>query len=581
MAEQSFILSLYDKVKSGGRRAATANTPAVEGDTPPPKPQRPARRATTKRAATEDVQPKSAKRTKRAKRPTRRATKKPKETRITAAAASARDEPAVATPNHDIPKESSTSADPGAPHTSFAATGVASMPQHGEPGASGNAPQAPVDAQEALRNGIPAVRLASTSLVVTNNLAEATPPASAGSPSPSPPQQQQQPQQTARTPSEPIFAPVQESRPVNDIAANQLYAAQLGEILESQATSKINDFRRRHAQVIGALLRHARPANEEEILCLTSDEAKANFTSGTFHDGPILTQGQQPIPLQTVAGFLDEFYDDHAKVFVQDSSVRLAKDALAVKSVGIGQVKQRLSAGPSSHPWNCLEMATHVEDGLRPGFLSDEDCRLLTKLKIPASYGGVGRRTLPEDYKEVEKWALLAEGGACTEPHQDSHGYSTYITVNQGEVGFGWMSNPTAEDRKTWHQKLYGMPYHVGDYWRYVVLRPGQTVTFPAGTVHFVFRLPSAGHSLAFGGHFLRCSNLVHWVRTMLEQKRNRNISNEDLSTTATGHLDRVEVFVKQAQRNATTAKWGGDEAIEEFLRLKQEFMRGNNGKKA
>ncbi|KAF2765975.1 hypothetical protein EJ03DRAFT_261772, partial [Teratosphaeria nubilosa] len=55
-------------------------------------------------------------------------------------------------------------------------------------------------------------------------------------------------------------------------------------------------------------------------------------------------------------------------------------------------------------------------------------------------------------WKEVEKWALVAQGGALTEPHQDSHGYSTYITVNQGLVGYGWLARPTAEERAAWNR---------------------------------------------------------------------------------------------------------------------------------
>jgi hypothetical protein len=165
---------------------------------------------------------------------------------------------------------------------------------------------------------------------------------------------------------------------------------------------------------------------------------------------------------------------------------------------------------------------------------------------------------------------LLAEAGANTVPHQDSHGYSTYITANQGRIGFGWLSYPTAEERKSWTKDPASIP---GDRYRYVVLNPGQTVYFPAGTVHFVFRLPSAGHTLAFGGHVLRCSNIVHWIRTMLEERSNPSITNEDLTSSAPGYLNRVEKFVLQAQKNGALEKWGGAEEVEEFLRLKEEFM--------
>jgi hypothetical protein len=282
--------------------------------------------------------------------------------------------------------------------------------------------------------------------------------------------------------------------------------------------------------------------------------------------------GQQPLPLQTVQDFLDEYYDDDASVFVQDPSTKIASGQPFAREVAIGKVKKRILEGKTrGRLWNCLELATHVEDGLRPTFLAGEDTRLLTKLKLEDT-DYAGRRSYPQGYKEVEKWALLAETGALTEPHQDSHGYSTYITANQGRIGFGWLSRPSAKERENWIQDPLSI---TGTRYRYVVLKEGQTVYFPAGTVHFVFRLPSAGgHTLAFGGHVLRCSNIAHWARTMLEEKSNPNITNEDLTSSAPGYLSKVEKFVLQAQQNGSLEKWGGAGEVDEFLRLKEEFMK-------
>jgi hypothetical protein len=64
----------------------------------------------------------------------------------------------------------------------------------------------------------------------------------------------------------------------------------------------------------------------------------------------------------------------------------------------------------------------------------------------------------------------------------------------------------------------------------------------------------------------------VHWVRTLLEEHSNPNITNEDLTDSATGYLERVERFVLQARKNGDQAKWGGEDSIAEFLTLKEEF---------
>lgn len=45
---------------------------------------------------------------------------------------------------------------------------------------------------------------------------------------------------------------------------------------------------------------------------------------------------------------------------------------------------------------------------------------------------------------------------------------------------------------------------------RYVVLRPGQTIYFEAGTIHFVFRLIQ--QTLLVGGHVLRWSRAASFM---------------------------------------------------------------------
>jgi hypothetical protein len=362
-----------------------------------------------------------------------------------------------------------------------------------------------------------------------------------------------------------------EARPTRDVNYDREYVAKISEILEAAGRAKSNDTGRSQARRILELLQKAEVAGEEEALYLTASEAESHLQPGRFCRNVIITAEQQPLPLQTIEQFLDEFYEDDAQVWIQDSSAKSGKNSPAVRQVKIRAVKERIAGRSSTKPWNLLELATHHEDGLRPAFLNNEDCRLLTKLKIPGAADEARRRTYPQGFKEVEKWALLAQAGALTEPHQDSHGYSTYITINVGLVGFGWLSSPTEAERIQWRKHPLKF---VGGTWRYVILKPGQTVFFPAGTVHFVFRLPSVGNSLAFGGHILRCSNIAHWARTLLEERDAQNVTNEDLTDSATGYLERVGRFVTQASKSGQTERWGGEEEIAEFLRLKKEFLR-------
>jgi hypothetical protein len=356
------------------------------------------------------------------------------------------------------------------------------------------------------------------------------------------------------------------------------FITQVKAALNRQKEWKTQNFGKRQAGRIHQVLTDARRPGSSEALFLSADEAAQYFQPNKFFPGIIVTKDQQPRPLQTTIEFLGEYYDNSATVFIQDPAVESSeKKSAAPRKVTIAQLKERfLGSNPSkqNRPWNCLELATHVEDGLRPAFLGGEDCRLLTKLKHPTQEDGevkASRRGYDPGWKEVEKWALLAQAGALTEPHQDSHGYSTYITVNQGVIGFGFLANPTAEERMQWRTSPHTFN---SDKWRYVVLRQGHTVFFPSGTVHFVFRLAALGDTLAFGGHVLRCSQIVNWVKTLLEEQADPEVTNEDLTVSAPAYLERVEKFVQQALKDGRVEIWGGRDGIEEFLALKAEFVK-------
>ncbi|KAI7087689.1 hypothetical protein KC356_g4000 [Hortaea werneckii] len=341
----------------------------------------------------------------------------------------------------------------------------------------------------------------------------------------------------------------------------------------SRGSARSSSFSAGQARRIRRLLDDAIPFQEgEALVCFDGEQAAQQLEANVYYPNPIFIAGQQSLPLQTVDSFLSEIYDHNMEVHVQDPDLKVANGAQHIKRVTIGKVKEHFAKPCNGSPWNLLELATHYDEGIRPAFLNSEDCRLLTKLKFPNRGDTASRKGYDPGWKEVEKWALIAQAGALTEPHQDSHGYSTFITINQGIFGYGWLSNPTAEDRAAW---AASPDHYVDGRWRYAILRPGQTVYFPAATIHFVFRLPAAGNTLAFGGHVLRNSQIVRWVKCLIDEKKDSSITNEDLTVSAPAYLGRVSKFVKQALKRdheAEMAKWGGKDAILEFLKLKAEF---------
>ncbi|KAI7269272.1 hypothetical protein KC345_g7552 [Hortaea werneckii] len=341
----------------------------------------------------------------------------------------------------------------------------------------------------------------------------------------------------------------------------------------SRGGTNLSSFSAGQARRIRRLLDDAIPFQEgEALVCVDGEQAAQELKANVYYPNPIFIAGQQSLPLQTVDSFLSEMYDHNMEVHVQDPDLKVANGAQHIRRVTIGTVKEHFAKPCNGSPWNLLELATHYDEGIRPAFLNSEDCRLLTKLKFPNKGDTASRKGHDPGWKEVEKWALIAQAGALTEPHQDSHGYSTFITINQGIFGYGWLSNPTAEQRAAW---AASPDHYVDGRWRYAILRPGQTVYFPTATIHFVFRLPAAGNTLAFGGHVLRNSQIVRWVKCLIDERKDPNIANEDLTVSAPAYLGRVSKFVKQALKRgdeAEMAKWGGRDAILEFLKLKAEF---------
>ncbi|KAJ2902718.1 hypothetical protein MKZ38_000197 [Zalerion maritima] len=63
---------------------------------------------------------------------------------------------------------------------------------------------------------------------------------------------------------------------------------------------------------------------------------------------------------------------------------------------------------------------------------------------------------------------------------------ATWITVQEGRLGFAWMSRPTRDEKDEWIADPHTLT--TGS-WRYAVLSPGQTVAFDSGTICFIFCL--------------------------------------------------------------------------------------------
>ncbi|CAG1985008.1 unnamed protein product [Fusarium graminearum] len=162
----------------------------------------------------------------------------------------------------------------------------------------------------------------------------------------------------------------------------------------------------------------------------------------------------------------------------------------------------------------------------------------------------------------VTEWALLSEGGHNTGSHMDSHGMGTWITVQEGRIGFGYISPDRNFNWAAWRNDH---SYH-GHRARYVVLKAGQTVYFPPGTIHFVFRSRKE-QTFAIGGHVLQWSNILRFLHVLKEQETDDTVTNEDV-TTASGAFwrDPIMGLVQERIKEGAVEMLGGLEVANRIM---------------
>ncbi|WQF76285.1 Putative JmjC domain-containing protein [Colletotrichum destructivum] len=272
---------------------------------------------------------------------------------------------------------------------------------------------------------------------------------------------------------------------------------------------------------------------EVDALFCTAGEATSRVESGSS-DVPIFTESQQQFrwngrdrPIEELFRRMEDF-DRSVSVQVPSRSSSLS----SFESQKLSRVRNRfLKKLETNDPWNILDLRSPLPPSILPTFLTGENCQLLPRVRDMVLTGNRAERAVASgeqwnEWRDVLEWALLSEGGHNTAPHIDSHGLATWITSQEGGFGFGWMSRPTVQERTDWMVNPQG---YIGGQWRYVILRPGQTVFFNSGTIHFVFRVRGE-QTLALGGHILQWSTMGWWLQVVIAQVHNPKISNEDMT---------------------------------------------------
>lgn len=369
-------------------------------------------------------------------------------------------------------------------------------------------------------------------------------------------------------------------RPQPDVAYNEEFRRKVLFELEHEFTDlKEDDWSRGETtnRYIHAILSKCEHPNTDvrkgpiDAGFLNSQEASTILERGSERL-PIITTGQQQFQWtgseRPIAQLFKRMEDLSRHVSVQIPSHNFDLPSYETKS--LNAIRERFLRGSvSQDPWNILDLRSPLPPSILPSFLTGENCQLLPRIRDALLEGHCAERIKASreewnEWTELLEWVLMSEGGHNTAPHMDSHGWSTWITIQEGNFGFGWLARPTDEEQEEWMNAPLD---YTGGNWRFVILKPGQTVFFPSGTVHFVFRL-HAEQTLALGGHLLQWTALERWVQIILWQLKNPNITNEDLGTAPLKYIRSARKLVEHRMANWRVTTMGGMPTVTRFLAL-------------
>ncbi|KAK3360788.1 hypothetical protein B0T24DRAFT_540016 [Lasiosphaeria ovina] len=368
-------------------------------------------------------------------------------------------------------------------------------------------------------------------------------------------------------------------RPMHDRVADDTYRKQvLDELQENpgQAMPLRGSHGEENRKLIRRLLENIKPPNTDgsqanEAWFCTGDEAQSRVDS-SLDNTPIITEGQQQFrwkkgdrPIVQLFRRMGGF---DRSVSVQIPS--LTADSFQVRKLSEVQ-KRFLDKKDTDDPWNILDLQSPLPASILPSFLTGENCQLLLQIRDTVLMGNSAERVVApreqwNEWKNILEWVLLSEAGHNTAPHTDSHGLSTWITAQEECVGFGWMSHPTQQEEEKW---MADPQHYTGGRWRYVILKPGQTVFFISGTIHFVFRLRSkhtVPQTLSLGGHILQWSGIERWLQVVIAQMKIPAITNEDMESSAPKYVSMVADLVRTKVKNGRVEELGGKAAVMRFF---------------
>ena len=239
-------------------------------------------------------------------------------------------------------------------------------------------------------------------------------------------------------------------------------------------------------------------------------------------------------------------------------------------------------------PLNFPDIATPFINKAQPAFVQSSSCTLLHDLLrgvLNVNEKDVGAEppkqrnrpyltndemlTLTQAWQLWQGTTMLSEAGTITTAHFDEYSMPTWISCAEGEIGFAWLSHPTSNQRVQWKLKPAAKPT---GRWVFRVLRPGDALYMPSGTVHFVLRRPRGKQTLGFAGHVLRNQDLKRWLATLsIELSAETQLKDDDRAPydlVLPPLLREVRVLIAAVRSAGHEARFGGEHKLAEALSL-------------
>ncbi|KAK5170187.1 uncharacterized protein LTR77_004773 [Saxophila tyrrhenica] len=296
---------------------------------------------------------------------------------------------------------------------------------------------------------------------------------------------------------------------------------------------------------------------------------------------------QEQRPIEQIFDILTSFPSD-ALEYVDESLPAPRRNQRAT----MAQMAQRFARTHTEpmgvrFPLNFPDIPTRAPDNGVPSFLSSTSCTLLQDLlraqldvdearictcaapPPPRCGHAISKRQFAALTTAWIYWqggtTMLSEAGTVTAPHWDQYGLSTWISCLEGEIGLAWLVRPKNPEE---HMRWLSDPGRPTARWAFKVLRPGDALYMPSGTVHFVFRRPSGGQTLGYSEHLVRRRHLVGWLRVVGLTLGREDVDLEGYGLVLPPLMRQVRVLVKAVKAQGLEEMYGGKERLGEALKL-------------